>query len=256
MNVEESATALAYEIAYWNQALYNVELAASELGELTQTLCRKSRTLAILALTARSDPTLFAQNLIRSALARRTYLQRLRNEGVQDDHHSASARLDPLFDAIAAADFELASEIVALSRTEWLDGSEYEDDFCYAQLIHGLVTGSLEAAAAEPLFERFETVLDGQTSARLDICRAIYAGDQAEFEKCFEALIEDRERQIQADKDRFEMEDPEVLALRLIFVEGYAILKLAEKRGLKAEDEYSLCPSIGRIAVAPEVPED
>lgn len=252
----DAAEALAIEAAFWGQGLEDPYLSVEQLGGLSLTVCRKTRAVAIIILVTRSDALLFAQNLIRSGRVRLTYLQRLRKEGIEDDHHSASSRLDPLFDAIAAADFNLANEIIALSRTEWLEGSEYEDDFCYAQLVHGLVTGSLDATSVKPLFERFETVLDGQPSARLDICRAIYANDHADFEKCFEALIEDRARQIQADKDRFEMEDPEVLALRQIFVEGYAILKLAEIRGLKADDEYSLCPSIGRIAVTPEVREE
>ena len=101
-----------------------------------------------MALVTKGDPSLFGQNLTRSGRVRLTYLEGLRREGVEHDHHSVSARIDGLLDALAASDLKTAGQIVAASRSTWLESAEYEDDFCYAQLIHRLV--SHEARPSRP----------------------------------------------------------------------------------------------------------
>ena len=106
------------------------------------------------------------------------------------------------------------------------------------------------------LIEQFEKVLDGQPSARLDVCRALLNRDQAAFDEAFDNLIHEHEAQIEADKARFQLEEPEVMSQRLIFVEGLAVLRLATLHGLKTESDYLFCPSIARLTEAVAVPEE
>ncbi len=254
MRFDEVGLATAYEAAFFVQCMEDA--ATDEMGELSITAGGKLRSLAIMAVVSKGDRTLFAQNLTRSGRVRLAYLDRLRRENVSNDYHSASGRIDGLMDAIAASDLELGSRIVAASRASLLKGAEYEDDFCYAQLIHRLVSGVTDGAATSRYMQQFETVLDGQPSARLDVCRALVVPDQIAFDQAFDALILDREAQIAADKARFQLEEPEVVAQRLIFIEGLAVLRLATLRGLETEPEYRLCPGIARLTEPVAVPEE
>jgi hypothetical protein len=247
---------MAYEAAFFMQSLQDPSLTVSEMGELSLAVCQKLRSLAIMALTSKGDQILFGQNLTRSGRVRLAYLQRLRREAVEDDHHSASARIDGLMNGLAASDLELAKEIVTASRTSWLQGAEYEDDYCYAQLIHRLVSQENGEIVANALIEQFERVLDGQPSARLDVCRSMLNRDQAAFDEAFDNLIHEQEAKIAADKARFQLEEPEVMSQRLIFVEGLAVLRLATLRSLKTEPDYLFCPSIARLTEPFRVPEE
>jgi hypothetical protein len=198
---------------------------------------------------------LFGQNLTRSGRVRLAYLHRIGGEGAEDDHHSASARIDGLMDALAASGLFLGREIVMASRHSWLPGAEYEDDFCYAQLIHRLVLQESDQPT-NALIQQYENVLDGQPNARLDVCRALLNRDQSAFDEAFDSLIHVQEDKIAADKARFQLEEPEVMSQRLIFVEGLAVLRLATLHGLKTESDYLLCPSIARLTEAVDVPEE
>jgi hypothetical protein len=238
---------LAYEAAFFVQSFEDPSLAIAEMGELSLTISRKLRSLAIMALVSKGDEVLFGQNLTRSGRVRLAYLRRLRREAVKNDHHSASARIDGLMDALAASDLALAREIVTSSRTSLLEGAEYEDDFCYAQLIHGLVSPEMPGADKDTLLEQYERVLDGQPSARLDVSRALWSREQGAFDEAFDSLIHEQEAKIAADKARFQLEEPEVMSQRQIFVEGLAILRLATLHGLETEPDYLFCPSIARL---------
>ena len=50
------------------------------------------------------------------------------------------------------------------------------------------------------------------------------------------------------------MEDPEIVAQRQVFVEGLAILRLAERRGLTTQAEYQYCPSLARVPMRTPFP--
>jgi hypothetical protein len=256
MLLDDFGLPIAYEAAFLIESFDDPDVSADDWGELSLEIGHKLRSLAIMAVVSKGDQSLFAQNLTRSGRVRLTYLQRLRLEGVNYDHHSASARIDGLMDAIAASDLELSRQIISASRSSWLEGAEYEDDFCHAQLIHQLVSQEKDEAAVTALIEQFEKVLDGQPGARLDVCRALLNRDQSAFDDAFERLIQERETKIAADKARFQLEEPEVMSQRLIFVEGLAVLRLATLHGLKTESDYLFCPSIARLTEAVPVPEE
>lgn len=248
MILEDSGLPISYEAAFFMQAMEDPSLPLDDMGELSLTIGQKLRSLAIIALVSKGDRTLFGQNLIRSGRVRVAYLRRLHREDIENDHHSASGRIDGLMDALAASDLELGREIVGASRTSWLQGSEYEDDFCYAQLIHRLLSQEKEdEAVTNAIVEQFEKVLDGRPSARLDVCRALRNREQAAFDEAFDDLVHEREGKIADDKARFQLEEPEAMSQRLIYVEGLAVLSLATLQGLKTEADYLFCPLIARL---------
>ena len=112
---------------------------------------------------------------------------------------------------MAAADFGTARRIVALSPREWMQGHEYDDDFCYAQTLHQLLSAPNDRPALDPWFDRFERALDGRQDARLDVTRAIADRKQPEFEEAFDALLRQRTRRIDEEKARNRIEDPMIV---------------------------------------------
>ncbi len=256
MIFEELGRTAAYETAFLIAAMEDNDLSPGEMGNLSLEIAGKLRSLAIMALVAKSDRELFGQNLTRSGRTRLSFLERLRRDRIAKAYHSASSRIDSLMDALAASDLELARKIVAASRTTWMRKAEYEDDYCYAQLIHRLVLRQNDPVENAALFEQFEKFLDGQASARFDIVRSILNRDQSGFDDAFDQLILERQAKIEEDKERFQLEEPDVMAQRLIFVEGLAILRLATLYGLKTESDYLFCPSIARLTEPVATPEE
>jgi hypothetical protein len=254
VKLTEYLESIAYDIGFWLTAFQNPDYPVRQLGEISEQVTAKTRAAAIIVLLTKGDTDAFYHNLMRSARARAAYLRRLRDEGIDGDHHQGSGRFEPFLDAVAAADFRTAREIAALSPRQWLQGHEYEDDFCFAQILHELITVPTDTARLAEFFTRFERVLDGQPEARLDVTRALAARDQAEFDQAFERLIAQRTRQIEHDQARQRIEEPVMIAERSIFIEGLALLQIATRLGLVTQDDYAYCPSIARVPMQQAFP--
>lgn len=244
---EHGPEIIAADLAFWSLALKNPSYPISQLGALTIELSEKFRALAIMQLLLEGNSDLFLHNLIRSGRARELYLQRLAAEGGSFQHHQASGRYRPLLSVIAAGDIERARRIAALSPADYKPGHEYEDDYCYAQLLAHMVTdGAAEDARSGALFEQFEAWLEGASNVRLDLCRALLQRDQRAFDDAFAGLLIDHELSIEAERARGQHEDDLVRAERLVLIEGLAMLRLAQRQGLRTADDYRYCPALAR----------
>lgn len=245
MKLAPYAEAVAYDAAFWLSAFTNPSYPVDQLGEVCVATCDKLRTLAIIALVSKGDHRAFTHNLVRSGRCRLSYLQRVQ-QGGRPDHHDASARVAPFFDAVAAADFALARQIASLSPREWRQGHEYEDDFCHAQIAHAVLAPVADVGRTEALFARWEQVLDGQPDARLPVLRALALRDKAGFDPAFEGLVQQREDALAAERARARIEEFDVIAARQLFVDGLALLRMATQLGLHTQAEYRGCPSLAR----------
>lgn len=254
MDLADYAEPLAAEIAFWMLSLRDPQCPLEQAGGMGLELGEKLRAVGIILLLTRADSDGFYYNLIRSGRLRRDYLQAVVDSGLTEDHHYASGRYEPLLDAIAAGDFELARDIARLAPAAWRDQHEYEDDYCYAQLLHRLIQEAVPEQELTPLLEQFETFLQGGFDARLDVCKALAAASQADFDEAFEALLDAFELRIEANKQRGQLEEPQVLAQREIYVEGLALLRIAERRGMQTNDEYRFCPSLARVPMTSPFP--
>jgi len=259
MQIESYGEALAYDAAFWMAGLRDPETALEELGELSQQVSKRLRALAIITLLVKARNDLFAHNLIRSGRVRLQYLERLAAAGIEDDHHQASGRSRGFVDALAAGDIELCRKIAAVSRAELHTGHEYEDDYSFAQILHRLVrrvAGDRPAIEAEigSLLERWKEYRSDDP--RIGVVRALSTRDATAFDEAFDELLLARNEEIAAAKARGELEDPIVVAERNVYVEGLALLRLADLAGIPTEDEYRLCPSLARVPLASRPPED
>lgn len=256
MKLAQDAEALAYDTAFWllgfeEEGGYPIE----QLGRIGVELCGKLRALAIIALLTTGSTDKFQHTLIRSGRVRETYLSRARQADLQADHHLASGRTGGLIDAIAAGDLELARRIAWLSPRAWEPQREYEDDFCYAQILHRLVHGVQAPTVYQPFFDRFEAALEGQASARLDVTRALVLRSQTDFDLAFDALLLEQQDRIKSDIARPQLETAQIVAERQVFVEGLVLLRLAGVVGLATRADYLYCPSNARLPMRAPLPE-
>lgn len=254
MMLSEYLEGFAYNAAFSALGLENPDFPIDQLGDLSLELSTQFRVLAIGHLLVRGEPDSWYHNLIRSGRARLTYLRRLEAAGVTDDHHQVAGRFHPLLDAVAAADFALAREIASASPSDWREGREYEDDFCYAAFLHEIIQPDPAADRMEAFLGRLQEWLGALSSPRLDVARALAAKDQDGFEEAFDWMLDTRAEEIETNREKGELETPEVDAERRVFVEGLALLRLAGLRGLETQKEYRFCPSLARVPMRTPFP--
>ena len=129
---------------------------------------------------------------------------------------------------------------------------EYEDDFAYAHFLYEFITFDKKSRKKnKAILSYYEKALEGDYDARYNICIAFLNRDQKKFDNSFYDLLEYYESQ------NSKIADPKldsVLAMdytfepnRRIYVEGLGILRIADKLGIKTEQEYKNCPGIARV---------
>jgi hypothetical protein len=225
------------------------------LGEEIQSLCEGFQARAICRLLLELDVDAFAKNLQRSAHTRRFFLRKSRAQGSIDSLFCALSRTEALFDCIVGGDWSLAPELHGLSAPDWMPEGEYEEDFCYHQLVHALVAGILgtgSPATANAWLVRLQTVVKGISASAVDVCRLevcthFAAGDQAAFWGAFEALVQASAEQAAATPldDGRVFEFPWVETTRHVSIELLAWIAIARARGFEPpQREFVRCPSV------------
>jgi hypothetical protein len=251
MKLEDYGEALAYETAFWMLGLDNPTYPLAQLGKLSLEISAKLRSLAILTLVVKADSDAFCHGLIRSSRARQTYLSRVEQAGLVDDHHRCLGRFDPVLDAIAAGAFGEVQRIRALSPRTFRAGHEYEDDHAYARILHDLCEDAPTAEDLSSGLDELEKASADLNSPRFPVCRALVERSQGGFDESFEDLLRFHASEVAKEKARGRLEDVQVIAERRVSIEGLAILRLAEKRGLATERDYLYCPSLARLPAGP-----
>jgi len=227
--------------------------SVASMGKLCNDISKYYRALGICGVLLNADTDVFFHGLIQSALTRKYYLNRCVEENVLNNPARKASFVGPFLDAIAANQFRLAVKIASLSPDRWWKGYEYEEDFTYAYFLHKFVYfNDINLGDLRIIFDSFENLLEEQSSERLEICRAFLYSDQAQFEEAFSNLLDSHEKNME------EIADPNLDSIlaqeytfepnRWIFVEGLAILRIAERLGFQTEKEYKYCPSIARLS--------
>jgi hypothetical protein len=236
---------LATELAFWHVGQTDLYYPIEQLGELSCAQATKFRALAVMQLLSEGSTDLFLHNLMRAARTQRWFLARVHDEAFADLYFAASGRIEPLLDAIAADDFDCAREIASRSAPA-LQPGEYEDDHHYARALHALLRQPVDGSAAARSLDDMELFLSGEASPRLEVLRTIVRLDQVGFERAFEEFLRWFEEGIERARARAQLEDPVVLALREVSIEGLALLRLADRLGLRTDLEYPYCPALAR----------
>jgi hypothetical protein len=244
---KEAAEALSWETAALYEGFLDPDYPIQELGKLHLDLTVNLRALAILSLLLQSDRRRFRNNLSTSGRVRQTYLRRIAEQKLTQDHHFAAGRYNSLLDAIAAGDATLAQRIVSLSPSHFQPVKEYEDDYCFAQIIGQFIQNTPDEKRIINNLSKFEQYADSDNDKRINLCKTLLEKKQFDFNETFSEFLSHREKQILDDKDRGQLEDICVLCQRIIYIDGLAILRIAQMRGLETEKEYLFCPSAVRV---------
>jgi hypothetical protein len=225
--------------------------SAASMGKVCNDISRHYRALGICGLLIHADRNLFFHGLIQSALTRKYYLGRCSREGISGQPEMRSSFVDPFLDAVAANQLKLAGQVASLAAQEWLEGHEYEDDFSYARVLHGLSDPAVRRGPGpQKMLQRYEKALEDGKDPRFEICKALLGGSGNDFADSFERLLDDHERRtskigeprydsIMAQEYTFEPN-------RRILVEGLALLRIAMELGIATEKEYRFCPAMAR----------
>src|SRR6478672_7728654 len=131
----DEISGVVLDAAFWWICVEDPGTPVEQVGDLSLEVSYKLRTLAVLALLGKASTDGFVHSCIRAARARRLYLRRLADAGIERAHHRVSGCYEPLLDAIAAGDMPLVGEIEELSPPDFRPPDEYEDDYCYAQIL-------------------------------------------------------------------------------------------------------------------------
>ena len=216
------------------------------LGIACEEFSTHYRALGICLFSEFADVDGFFHHLIQSALTRRHYLRGTRGEG--EARHRRASFIDPVFDAVAARQWNLAAEILGLVSQEWLQGEEYEDDFAYADFVRRLLTES--SSGVDDLLAHWMEVLEGGEDLRLDVARALHARDEDLFKGALLRLLRRNEAEAREIADPVDgsllADEATFFPNRWVSVEGLALLTIAAQRGIIVDEDVAACPKLLR----------
>ena len=218
--------------------------SVADLGEHAEDLCLHYRAYAICLFAQQGDVDVFFHWLLHAPIVRRHFLTQAQAQGLTGLGHLRTSFVDPVLDAVAARQWQLAADIGAMTSPTWMAGLEYEDDFCYGDFIRRMV--GRRSDGTDELVARWRDALEGGSDLRLDVAEALLAGKPDPFQDALRALLQDTEAKARR------LANPESLSPladelpffpnRWISVEGLALLALAERQGLAIEDDIEACP--------------
>ena len=227
--------------------------SSSELGPLCEELYVFYRTAGIAALLLDLDIDRFYHMLIRSGLIRVFLLQKSTQEDKKLSRFCKLTKVNGFFDSVAANRFDVAEKITVLSPQKWIERYEYEDDYCYILFLHNMIRGG-EKSLKEKIIYRFEKILEGESSPKYDVCYALFKQDNQYFDDAFSDLIDLWTDEIEFQKKSISRNEVEFAAARHIYIEGLALLRIAEMVGIETQDEYQYCPKEARLPMRTPFP--
>jgi hypothetical protein len=252
---DNSPAVIADGVDFCMANIEHPECTVDLAGRFYEGITTHLRAMGISYLLLDGAADAFYAELTISAQARRHYLARCAKTGYSD-FHNACSRWGAFFDALASHAGGLAADIARLSPADWLAGDEYEDDYCYARFLHFTIAGGAAPDELEAILVRFEAALEGAASPRLAVCRALLVRDQAAFDTAFDELLLERRAEIAEERAGIAEEDICAALGTYVFVEGLALLRIAEGAGLKTRREYPLCPALARVPLGAAPPAD
>lgn len=202
-------------------------------------ICTFFRQRGIASLLLEGTPEAYFVNAMQSASA---YAMELRRT---PDEAKVTSFSRPLQDAMSIGDWYAAQEIARLSRTTWNPDYEYEDDFLYVRFWHHLLLDA-STTEIEATLAHYQEVIGVHADVRLEVCRALHKPDEDGFDTALRALLNERKAKVDDLVGRTVIPEEQGSWIQHFALEGVALLKLAERRGLHPGPGYRHCPDIVR----------
>jgi hypothetical protein len=209
--------------------------------ELLLRMCRGARVAGCFSVLINADAPMFAECLDVSA---RAFLHHLPH--IARDARVVSRAL-PFLDALACGDFVCASLIARLLDAPWQRSYEYEEDHAYYRFLFAWVAQPTAAEAeCSAILDDYVRIVEGQPDERLGVARALMTRDADAFDAALRALIQAHKRHYAKMQSGSGIPEAQLLSEGKIFVEGLALIRLAERAGIQVPDDYLYIPSLLR----------
>ena len=154
-----------------------------------------------------------------------------------DQYYLARSKGEPLFDALAAANWDLARSIAMAMTPTWMQRMEPEEDFHY----FGAVCALLSRRPLE--LDAFERTLQGGSSHRFDVVKSLARGDGESFDTGLHGMIEEQAAWVERQR-RSGLFDPyRHKTEAFVFIEGAALVQIARHLGVPTQERYRLIPA-------------
>lgn len=203
-----------------------------------QRLCHHYRTRGAATFLLSAHPGHLYKDLQRSASAHAHFLE------VAAPGDKVTSRAAPFFDAVACGD-QAAALRIALQSTADLDRDrELPEDYWYVKLL--MSRFFLDGSPGEQAFltARFKASLEGGESARFDASQALLGKDAEAFEAALAALIDEHRDFHETGLRDARIPEEKWAVDGCLFIEGLALVRLAQAAGIPVAGGYPLIPSL------------
>ncbi|MCP3168888.1 immunity 49 family protein [Myxococcus qinghaiensis] len=223
--------------------------AMEQSGQAYVVAAMCHRRLAFCALLVDARPHAFFHHLCHSAHARHHFLRLVADGHGADPRFLCATREFPFIDALAAGQLDLAVSLARLAARKHEPTLEYEDDFLLYHFLHQycLKLKGVGASDLSAILKRWDVVLEGGSDTYLEMCRALLAHEVSAFDEALQATIDARllkfSRLTRDSGPNDELRKTE----GALFMNGLALLRLAEMQGLETRREYVTIPSLARL---------
>jgi hypothetical protein len=227
----------------------------SALGPLCEEASVYFRTAGIANLLVGYDSDGFHHMLTRSALTRLYLLEKTPPALKVTSRFCKLSRASGFFDALTADRADLARQIIAASPQQRNLDFEYEDDYAYTRFLHGLLLDATKEDQ-QRILDDWKGLLEDPSSAKFDVCVALLGCDSGAFDEAFANLLAVRTTELKAQERSLSRDEMEYAGGRYVYVEGLAILHLAEMFGIATQLEYKYCPKEARQPLTTPFPDN
>jgi len=238
-----------YAIEEITKGLKGGNLSLRDREDLLHALSDSYRVAGIAALLTEADVAEFQRCLAHSGQARLQVLALAPHQ--PPERFRCASHLGPFFDALASGTKGLALEIARQSPAQWAGDEEWEEDFRYARFLHALLIAgnspTSEVGAALAAFQRADDAGAQRPSSRRKLAEALVTRHQESFDDALEELLQEHQQEAQERKERGPLLNPARHHTgKAIFIEGVALLGIAEACSLRTRREYPGIPGIAR----------
>lgn len=214
------------------------------ISRQVNSLSKQFQSLGICYLLTEGDRYKYQENLARSAQTRIFLNLALNPDGHGNNRYLGLSRSEAILDALCAGQLKLALKIVDSAYSSWHRAWEYEDDHLYFKIIHRLT----QWIAGQPLMnvasdmDRWADVLDGASSTRLELCKALIDTDVDAFQEAMENFIAERVALFEEKRLCVASDQADFWPRQFISTEALAMLNIAHWLNIAPEDEFEMCP--------------
>lgn len=220
-------------------------------GELSFDICLNWRVYAMCRMLLDADTDGFAMSLVKSGQARIEYLSRRHQEAEPDGTWLCLSKNLPFEDCLAGGALHEARRVSELSPMEWFPDAEEEDEHRWQVFLHRFLRDApgTPGPALTSALRDLEMLWGEDGEPRLEAARALSARDPAALAEAFEVMLDAREERIRKLRKTHGVPKDLLLTDGALYLEGLALLRLAELAGMNMPGEFRYLPGDARVPV-------